>query len=141
MRSRIWCRPCHDGARRGHIAQAVKVATRARAAQAAQARGALATLTLAALLGCSPASDEPEHPGEAVYLRYCFSCHQAGRDGAPKLGDQDAWQPRIAQGRDAMLNNVKRGMAPGMPPRGACASCDDETLAVALDYMIASGND
>ena len=138
MRSRTWCRPCHDGARRGHIAQAVKVATGARVAQA---RGSLATLTLAALLGCSPASDEPEHPGEAVYLRYCFSCHQAGRDGAPKLGDQDAWQRRIAQGRDAMLNNVKRGMAPGMPPRGACASCDDETLAVALDYMIASSDD
>ena len=138
MRSRIWGRPCHAGARRGHIAQAVKVATRARVAQA---RGALATLTLAALLGCSPASDEPEHPGEAVYLRYCFSCHQAGRDGAPKLGDQDAWQPRIAQGRDAMLNNVKRGMAPGMPPRGACASCDDATLAAALDHMIVSGND
>ena len=113
----------------------MKVATQA------WASGALATLTLAALLGCSPASDEPEHPGKAVYLRYCFSCHQAGIAGAPKLGDQEAWQPRIAQGRDAMLDNVKRGMAPGMPPRGACASCDDETLAVALDYMIASGND
>ena len=92
----------------------MKVATRARAARAS---GALATLTLAALLGCSPASDEPEHPGKAVYLRYCFSCHQAGIAGAPKLGDQEAWQPRIAQGRDAMLDNVKRGMVPGMPPR------------------------
>ena len=106
---------------------------------AAWATGAFATLMLAAMLGCSPATDEPEHPGKAVYLRYCFSCHQAGIAGAPKLGDREAWQPRLAQGRAAMLNNVKRGMPPGMPPRGACSSCDDETLAAALDYMIASG--
>ena len=35
-----------------------------------------------------------------------------------------------------LLDNVKKGMAPGMPPRGACPSCDDETLAVAVDYMV-----
>ena len=107
---------------------------------AALARSALATLTLAALtlamFGCGPASDAPQHPGKAVYLRYCFSCHQAGIAGAPRFGDREAWQPRLAQGRDALLDNVKRGMAPGMPPRGACPSCDDETLAAALDYMV-----
>ena len=95
------------------------------------------TFMVAALLaGCGPASDESEHPGKGVYLRYCFSCHQAGIAGAPKLGDQEAWQPRLAQGRDVMLENVKQGMPPGMPPRGACPSCDDETLAAALDYMV-----
>lgn len=98
---------------------------------------ALGTLAAAALLaGCGPSSDEPEHPGKAVYLRYCFSCHQAGVAGAPKLGDRKAWRRRLAQGRDAMLDNVKQGMPPGMPPRGACPSCDDETLTAALDYMI-----
>ena len=35
-----------------------------------------------------------------------------------------------------MLDNVKRGMPPGMPPRGGCPSCDDETLAAAVDFMI-----
>ena len=100
---------------------------------------ALATLTVAVLVaGCGPNSDQPEHPGKAVYLRYCFSCHQAGIAGAPKLGDQKAWQRRIAQGRDVMFENLKRGMPPGMPPRGACPSCDDETLAAALDYLVGS---
>ena len=108
-------------------------------ANGALRRHKLAALTLAALLGgCGPTSDEPDHPGKAVYLRYCFSCHQAGVAGAPKLGDQKAWQRRVAQGREVMLDNLKRGMPPGMPPRGACPSCDDETLAAALDYMIAN---
>ena len=96
-------------------------------------------LTVALLLpGCGSETTEPEHPGKAVYLRYCFACHQAGIAGAPKLGDQEAWAPRLAQGDAALLENVKRGMPPGMPPRGACPSCDDETLAVAVDYMVAN---
>ena len=102
----------------------------------ALAGSVLATLMLTTMLGCDPAPDAPEHPGKTVYLRYCFSCHQAGIAGAPKLGDREAWQPRLGQGRDALLDNVKRGMAPGMPPRGACPTCDDETLAAALDYML-----
>ena len=94
----------------------------------------LAALTL--LAGCGSAPEEDEHPGKAVYLRYCFSCHQAGIAGAPRLGEPEEWAERTAQGASAMLANVKAGMAPGMPPRGACASCDDETLAAAVDYMV-----
>ena len=93
---------------------------------------------VALLAGCGGRPSEPEHPGKAVYLRHCFACHQAGVAGAPKLGDAEAWAPRIAQGRDAMLANVIAGMAPGMPARGACLSCDDEKLGIAVDYMIAS---
>ena len=70
-------------------------------------------------------------------MRYCFSCHQAGIAGAPKLGVREEWSARMPQGVDAMLANVKQGMPPGMPPRGACGACDDETLAAAVDYMVA----
>lgn len=90
---------------------------------------------LALLAGCGRAPEEDEHPGKAVYLRHCFACHQAGLAGAPKFGDRDAWAPRIAQGAETMLENVVRGMAPGMPPRGACPSCDDEALEAAVDYL------
>ena len=92
----------------------------------------------ALLVGCGGGPREPEHPGKAVYSRHCFACHQAGVAGAPKLGDVEAWAPRIAQGRDAMLANVIAGMTPGMPARGACLSCDDEKLGIAVDYIIAS---
>lgn len=109
----------------------------AAAASAADLRRRIPTLALAAALGgCGGEPAEPAHPGKAVYLRYCFSCHQAGIAGAPRLGEPDEWTERTAQGASAMLANVKAGMAPGMPPRGACASCDDETLAAAVDYMV-----
>ena len=98
--------------------------------------GALALL--AALGGCDPASNEPAHPGEGVYLRHCFACHQSGVAGAPRFGVGDEWRERLAKGSAAMLDNVKKGMAPGMPPRGACPSCDDEALTVAVDYIVAN---
>ncbi len=90
-----------------------------------------------ALAGCG-GQDDPEHPGKAVYQRHCFACHQAGVAGAPKFGDEDAWAPRLAKGRATLIANVKQGMIPGMPPRGACASCTDEALAVAVDFMVAA---
>ncbi len=100
------------------------------------ARLALLTLAMVLLAACGAKQDAPEHPGKAVYQRYCYSCHQAGIAGAPKFGDRQAWAPRLAQGRAKLLENVKRGMIPGMPPRGACPSCDDAALAAAVDFMV-----
>lgn len=85
--------------------------------------------------GCGGADDQ-EHPGKAVYVRHCFACHQSGVAGAPKLGDKEEWAPRLAKGRDALVDNVIQGMTPGMPPRGACATCTDEALGLAVDYML-----
>lgn len=93
-----------------------------------------AALTLFA--GCSDAPDEPPHPGKAVYERYCYACHQAGIAGAPALNDTEAWVPRLAQGREVLYANVKQGMTPGMPPRGACPACTDQALEAAVDYMV-----
>ena len=96
----------------------------------------LGALALAPLLAaCGGGTDEPEHPGKALYMRYCYACHHAGIAGAPKFGDGKAWRRRSSQGRDAMLANVVAGMAPGMPPRGACPACTDDALAAAIDYL------
>lgn len=100
-----------------------------------------AAMVAALLVGCGNERKGGEHPGKPIYLRHCYACHQAGVAGAPKLGDAEAWAPRIAQGWDAMLANVVDGMTPGMPPRGACPSCDDKTLSMAMDYMVASVSD
>ncbi len=78
----------------------------------------------------------PPHPGEAIYQRYCFSCHVAGTAGAPKLGDAQAWQVRLANGRDQLLRTTIEGIAPGMPARGLCAACSDAELASAIDYIL-----
>jgi cytochrome c5 len=77
-----------------------------------------------------------EHPGEKIYQQYCFSCHTPGISGAPKLGDVEAWAPRIAKGPDLLMRSTIEGIPPAMPPRGLCAGCSQDELAQAIDYMV-----
>ena len=76
--------------------------------------------------------------GQQVYKNSCQSCHAAGVAGAPKLGDKDAWAPRIATGIDALVASSINGKGI-MPPKGACASCSDEDLKAAVEYMVSQG--
>ena len=96
------------------------------------------TFTLIVLLtGCDGAGGGGDtHPGETIYNRSCFSCHAGGVAGAPIPGDADAWAPRIAKGREALVESVREGIPPGMPPMGLCMNCTDEDLAAAVDYML-----
>lgn len=87
-------------------------------------------------MGCGSGTEVADHPGKAIYQRYCYACHQAGIADAPKLGDKDAWAPRLAKSRAELLENVIRGMPPGMPPRAGCGTCTDEKLAEAVDFMV-----
>ena len=47
--------------------------------------------------------------GEEVYKAQCTACHSTGAAGAPKLGDNAAWAPRIASGYEALLNSAVKG--------------------------------
>ena len=84
----------------------------------------------------SKAAAEKVHPGKEIYDNYCFSCHTPGLSGSPKLGDVEAWAPRIAKGRDLLLQTTIEGIPPAMPPRGICMDCSDEQLSQAIDYMV-----
>jgi cytochrome c5 len=89
--------------------------------------------------GCSRENTveaQPAHPGEAIYLRTCFSCHASGAAGAPKVGDAEVWTVRAEKGREALLVSTIEGILPAMPARGLCSDCTDEQLAEAIDYMI-----
>jgi cytochrome c5 len=89
--------------------------------------------------GCGengPSERVAAHPGEKIYNRFCFSCHQSGSAGAPRLGDSAGWAARIAKGEAALLASTVNGMPPGMPVKGLCMQCSDEQLAAAIDYMI-----
>jgi cytochrome c5 len=77
--------------------------------------------------------------GQKIYQGSCQACHVAGVADAPKLGDKDAWAPRIAKGNDALLSSVKNGLN-AMPPMGACMSCSDEELSAAIAYMLEQGS-
>ena len=76
------------------------------------------------------------HPGEQTYREFCFSCHTPGLSGAPKLGDVEAWAPRIAKGHELLVQATIEGIPPAMPPRGLCMACTDEDIANVVDYMI-----
>ena len=110
----------------------------ARASAGAACAGRLRFVAVLALLvaGCGSEPDDAEHPGKAVYQRYCYACHQAGVADAPRLGDKEAWAPRLEQTRAELVANVKNGMPPGMPPRAGCPSCSDEDLEAAVDFMV-----
>ena len=77
--------------------------------------------------------------GKKIYGEYCFSCHGPGLNGAPKLGDAEAWAPRVAKGEALLLQTTIEGIPPAMPPRGICMSCSDEELAATIKYMISDG--
>lgn len=75
--------------------------------------------------------------GQQVYQNSCQACHAAGVAGAPKLGDKALWAPRIATGMDALVASAINGKGI-MPPKGACASCSDDDLKAAVEYMVSA---
>jgi len=73
--------------------------------------------------------------GQKIYQTSCQACHATGAAGAPKLGDKEAWAPRIATGMDALLTSATNGKN-AMPPKGACMSCSEDDLKAAIEYMV-----
>jgi cytochrome c5 len=90
-------------------------------------------IAISTLLGLSSAVMAAD--GQQIYQSSCQACHATGAAGAPKLGDKEAWAPRIAQGEDTLLANATNGIR-AMPPKGACAACSEEDLKAAIDYMV-----
>ena len=79
--------------------------------------------------------------GEEVYGATCVACHGPGAMGAPKLEDDAAWAPRIAQGYETLVKHAIEGLRM-MPARGGNAALSDTEVANAVVYMAnASGAD
>ena len=76
---------------------------------------------------------------EQIYKTYCFVCHDSGVAGAPKLGDDAAWSPRVATGIDTLVEHVTKGYN-AMPPMGTCSACSEADLKATVDYMIGASD-
>jgi cytochrome c5 len=73
--------------------------------------------------------------GEKIYQQACQMCHAAGVAGAPMTGDTAAWEARITQGRDKLLENAIQGIGV-MPPKGGQTQLSDDEVASAVDFLI-----
>jgi len=101
---------------------------------------AACALPALALTACGPTDppgddDAGDRPGERVYTRFCYSCHEYGGGGAPKVGDIAAWSARLEKGRDMLIQHTREGYR-GMPAKGLCRRCSDAELRAAVEYML-----
>ena len=76
-----------------------------------------------------------ERSGPQIVKEQCAKCHQKGVGGAPRIGDREAWTPRLKDGLDNAVRAAIHGHG-GMPPRGARADLTDAEVRSAVIYMI-----
>lgn len=78
----------------------------------------------------------PQHmTGKELVESRCQTCHGPGKDGAPKIGDMEAWKPRVAKGMDVLLRSALNGHN-AMPARAGMANLSDSEMKSALIYMV-----
>lgn len=114
-----------------------------KAEPAAMASAATATATTDAVAAAvtdgamAVAAAAPSADGENTYNMACMACHSTGVGGAPKLGDVDAWGPRIAKGIDALHSSGINGVAgTAMMAKGGRSDLSDDVIIAAVDYMV-----
>ena len=73
--------------------------------------------------------------GKSVYEATCMVCHAAGVAGAPKVGDQAAWAPRMKSGMSTLYASSIKGKN-AMPPKGGNLALTDADVNAAVDYMV-----
>jgi len=69
-----------------------------------------------------------------LWTRSCALCHVDGNAGAPRVGDTEAWGPRLAEGREQLLEHTVEGLN-SMPPLGYCMACEREDFLAMIDFM------
>jgi cytochrome c5 len=79
-------------------------------------------------------SSGAERSGEQVAKEVCQTCHGAGLLAAPKIGDQAAWKPRLAQGEKTLVMHALKGIR-AMPAKGGNPNLSDEEVTRAAIWM------
>ena len=79
-----------------------------------------------------------ERSGAQIVKMRCAQCHEKGLHGAPKIGDADAWIPRLKDGLDPVVRSAINGHG-GMQARGGMANPTDNEMRNAITYMFNKG--
>jgi cytochrome c5 len=80
----------------------------------------------------------PPRSGKDIVEAKCVTCHGTGAGGAPKIGDRNAWTPRVSKGLDTVVASAIHGHG-SMPPRGGMADLTDVEIRSAVLYMFNAG--
>ena len=80
------------------------------------------------------AAEQPTE-GQAVYQQACAVCHAAGIGEAPIPGDTAVWSPRLALGRDTLVESALNGKGI-MPAKGGQSQLTDAAVIAAVDHII-----
>src|SRR5512140_1775355 len=78
---------------------------------------AMVLFTLAAGFSGAADAQRKEREGNEVVDAVCGACHASGKDGAPRIGDANAWASRASQGLTALTHNAIKGIRK-MPAHG-----------------------
>ncbi len=96
-------------------------------------------IAVAMLAMASPAAraqtQDKERSGKQVVDQVCAKCHRTGVDGAPKIGDKEAWSKRASRGLSGLTKNAISGIRK-MPPHGGHPELSDTELKRGITYMV-----
>jgi len=109
----------------------------------------LLVLFLAAAAACSPTDKAKDASGlsapataagdvlasQCAYQRACAACHDEGLNGAPAVGDRQAWAGRSSLWVAVLEEHAKAGYL-DMPARGGDPGLSDCEVAAATEYML-----
>ena len=97
--------------------------------------------------GSAPAADAPKADdkgaaapaaggadGQKVYEANCKACHGGAIPGAPGVGKNDEWAPRIKQGKETLYKHALEGFN-FMSAKGGNTSLSDDEVKAAVNYM------
>jgi cytochrome c5 len=95
-----------------------------------------ALLVLAAPLAMRHANaEEGGRSGKELVEGICINCHGTGANGAPKIGDREAWRPRASKGLTGLTQNALKGIRQ-MPAHGGHPELTDLEIGRAVTYMV-----
>ena len=96
----------------------------------------LALGVAAACLAPAPADAQRSgRSGKQVVEAVCAACHAQGLNGAPRIGDRDAWKKRAEQGLTTLTQHALAGIRQ-MPAHGGKFSLTDLEIARAIAEMV-----
>lgn len=97
-------------------------------------RGLLVALSISFVLGV-PVARSAQRNGENVVAQVCATCHQQGKNGAPAIGDKNAWAKRRELGLSSLTQHALEGIR-NMPAHGGSAGLSSVDLERAIIYMV-----